>query len=300
MGGVLISSFDFLIGVDGGGTGTRVSVTSPDGKEFARGSSGPSGLAHGIDSAWASVLTAVSRAFAEFGQPQPPLERMAIGLGLAGVHNKQWASEFVAQNPGFGELVLETDGFTSLLGAHAGQAGAIVAVGTGIIGEALLPDGTRREVSGWGFPCGDEASGAWIGLQAVNYLQRVYDGRASGGKLAESLQAVCGTTRDALQIWLGAANQTTYAQLAPVVIAHAADDENVQKLLVRGATEIAEVAHALDPSEQLPLALCGGLVKVYTEYLPAALKARIVEANADSSIGAVWLIRHRLQGTQSC
>jgi glucosamine kinase len=29
---------------------------------------------------------------------------MAIGLGLAGVHNKQWAQEFVAANPGYAAL----------------------------------------------------------------------------------------------------------------------------------------------------------------------------------------------------
>jgi hypothetical protein len=36
--------YAYLIGIDGGGTGTRVQVVCSDGTELARGSGGPSGL----------------------------------------------------------------------------------------------------------------------------------------------------------------------------------------------------------------------------------------------------------------
>ncbi|MFZ3287574.1 MAG: ATPase, partial [Telluria sp.] len=42
---------EYLIGVDGGGTGTRVRLARADGTELAQGSGGPSGLAHGIGNA---------------------------------------------------------------------------------------------------------------------------------------------------------------------------------------------------------------------------------------------------------
>src|SRR5271165_7670240 len=132
---------EYLIGVDGGGTGTRVRVERFDGMELGRGSAGPSGLMHGTDKAWVAVLDAINRSFAEADVACPVRERMAIGLGLAGVHNQQWATEFLEKNPGFGEIKLETDAFCTLLGAHQGKPGAIIAIGTGSVGEALYSDG---------------------------------------------------------------------------------------------------------------------------------------------------------------
>src|SRR5689334_12988547 len=110
---------DYLLGVDGGGTGTRVrlAVARPaaDGAELSQGASGPSGLGLGIARAWDAVQQAAAVAFAAAGIEQPSLDRIAIGLGLAGVHNKQWAAEFVAANPGYAAIRLETDGYTTLM-----------------------------------------------------------------------------------------------------------------------------------------------------------------------------------------
>ena len=121
--------------------------------------------------------------------------------------------------------MLETDGFTTLMGAHCGEPGTIVAIGTGSVGQALLPGGEQREVGGWGFPAGDEASGGWIGLRAINHIEQVIDGRKPASAFAQAVIDACGGGRDAIQVWLGQASQTSYAQLAPIVIAHAGSDE---------------------------------------------------------------------------
>jgi len=210
---------EYLIGVDGGGTGTRVRLAGPDGVELAQASAGPSALSQGVAKAWTTILSAIGEACATADIGNPPLPCMAIGLGLAGVHNKEWAAEFVAADPGFAALALDTDGFTTLMGAHDGRPGAIVAIGTGSVGEAMLEDGTKVEVGGWGFPAGDEASGAWMGLRALNHIEQVLDGRVEGGAFAREVIAACGGNRDAVQIWLGRANQTAYASLARFVVA---------------------------------------------------------------------------------
>lgn len=287
---------EYLIGVDGGGTGTRVRIERADGSDVARGTAGPSGLMHGAEKAWAAVLDAVNAAFAEAGLSRPALDRMAIGLGLAGVHNKQWAAEFAAKNPGFRTIEVATDAFCTLLGAHAGQSGAIVAIGTGSVGEALLADGTRREVGGWGFPAGDEASGAWLGLQAINHAQHVLDGRRANSEFARAIIAAAGGDLNGLFNWLAIANQTTYAQLAPIVINFAGQDDIARAMMVKAGSEIAEVAHALDPSGLMPIALCGGLAAPMSEFLPQQLRARVVTPKADAAAGALQLIRQSLQG----
>ncbi len=287
---------EYLIGVDGGGTGTRVRVERPDGTKLGRGSAGPSGLLHGSANAWSAVLQAVDGAFAEAGLKRPELHHFAIGLGLAGVHNKAWAADFAAHNPGFAAVEVETDAFCTLLGAHQGQPGAIVAIGTGSVGEALLADGRRIEVGGWGFPCGDEASGAWLGLQAANHVQRTFDGRRPVSDFSHAVVAASGGDRDGMFRWLAAASQTTYAQLAPVVIKFATQDQWARSFMLQAGKDIAEVAMALDPSAQLPIALCGGLAAPMRDFLPENLRARALEPQSDAAAGALQLIRQRLKG----
>jgi glucosamine kinase len=281
---------EYFIGVDGGGTGTRVRLARADGVELAQGQGGPSGLAHGIDSAWRSIGDAVARAFAQAGIARPPLGTIAIGLGLAGVHNKLWAAQFAAANPGYAALRLENDGFTTLMGAHCGAPGTIVAIGTGSVGQALLPGGEQREVGGWGFPAGDEASGGWIGLRAINHIEQVIDGRKPSSAFAQAVIDACGGDRDAIQVWLGKASQTSYAQLAPIVIAHAATDDTARGFLLDAGREVASIAYALDPSGTLPLALCGGLGAPLRAYLPPELLARSVAPQGDAASGALRMI----------
>jgi len=305
---------EYLIGVDGGGTGTRVRLARNDGGAgvlLATGSGGPSGLMHGIEAAWSAVLEALHGAFSAAGLVRPALDRMAIGLGLAGVNNKQWAADFSASNPGFGDAVIETDAFTTLIGAHQGQPGVIIAIGTGSVGEVLTAEGKRREVGGWGFPASDEASGAWLGMRAITHAQQVLDGRAPGSDFSRALIHFCehgnqargahfDSHRDSMFAWLNSASQTSYAQLAPLVIQHAASDAAARQLVLAAGQEVARIAAALDPHGQLPSALCGGLAVHIQPYLPAPLQALVVKPHADAAAGALHLIDQRLKGKQTC
>lgn len=286
---------EYLIGVDGGGTGTRVRLARANGVELAQGHSGPSGLAHGIAQAWQSVGQAVGLAFAEIGVRQPAIGSVAIGLGLAGVHNPAWAQAFIAANPGYGALRLETDAYTTLMGAHQGLPGAIVALGTGSVGQALLPDGRQVEVGGWGFPAGDEASGGWLGLRAVGHMQQVIDGRRAHSAFAQALIEACGGNRAAIQGWLGQATQTSFAALAPIVLEHGASDDTARALLQEAGREAGAIARALDPSGQLPLALCGGLGEPLRPYLPPEMLARCGTPQGDAASGALRMIELHLK-----
>jgi len=293
----MTEKIDFLIGIDGGGTGTRVVIENATGIELARGVAGASGLINGASGAWQAILAAIENAFASIQQPVPELARIAVGMGLAGVHNKQWAREFLEKNPGFARLSLETDGITSLLGAHQGQPGVIVAIGTGSVGESLSRDGTRCEVGGWGFPVSDEGGGAWLGFNAVNHMQQVTDGREAGSAFSEAVFQHCGGSRDAVFKWLAAATQGSYAQIAPLVVQHATGENNPAAIhiLRNGAAEINKIALALDRTLTLPVALCGGLAQAYVPYLPQTLLNRLVTPHGDSVSGALLLIKREME-----
>jgi glucosamine kinase len=296
----------YLIGVDGGGTGTRTLLANAQGVELGRGSAGPSGLAHGADLAWLSILAAIADAFAQAGMTTPPLDQIAIGCGLAGVNNTQWAADFTAKNPGLAGLAIETDAGTTLLGAHQGQPGVVIALGTGSVGEVMQADGSRREVGGWGFPSSDEASGAWLGLRAINHVQHVLDGRSAPDALSAALIAFCAlesdpalSQKDAVFNWLGLANQTKFAQLAPVLIAQAGKVAKATQIMLAAGLEVEKMALALDPSLTMPIALCGGLAEPMRAYLPANLQARVIRPQADSATGALILVKNQFMNRLS-
>jgi glucosamine kinase len=282
---------DYLLGVDGGGTATRVRLADALGRELARASGGPSGLGLGTEQAWSNILAAVADAFQSIGSDVPALDRCAAGFGLAGGHNRAWLAPFVAADPGFAHIRVATDAFTTLLGAHAGSPGVVIGIGTGSFGEALLPDGSRRQAGGWGFPSGDEASGAWLGLHAARHAQCALDGRDQRGPLADAIIEYCGGNADALLEWCCRANQTMFAELAPFVFENAAVDRRALELLHRASDETVRLLAALDPYHELALAISGSIGIRLIPFLPSIVSKRIIEAQGDSAMGALLLIR---------
>lgn len=275
----------FLIGVDGGGSGTRVVLGDAHGRELALAASGPSGLGLGIERAWQAILAGCTEAFRQAGVA-PQWERCVLGCGLAGFNNPDWLAAFHAQAPKLAGLAVEHDAYTTLLGAHGGAHGVIVALGTGSVAAAADGVGECRIASGFGFPSGDEASGAWLGLRIVVYAQQALDGRAPLDALAQALlERVGAQDRDGLIVWLCNANQTAYASLAPIVIAHASHPF-AARLLKEAGEEIGKMITALDASGELPVALCGGLGQPLRDYVPQHLQARLRAPLGDSAHGA--------------
>ena len=275
----------FLIGVDGGGSGTRVVLGDAHGRELALAASGPSGLGLGIERAWQAILAGCTEAFRQAGVA-PQWERCVLGCGLAGFNNPDWLAAFHAQAPKLAGLAVEHDAYTTLLGAHGGAHGVIVALGTGSVAAAADGVGEYRIASGFGFPSGDEASGAWLGLRIVVYAQQALDGRAPLDALAQALlERVGAQDRDGLIVWLCNANQTAYASLAPIVIAHASHPF-AARLLKEAGEEIGKMITALDASGELPVALCGGLGQPLRDYVPQHLQARLRAPLGDSAHGA--------------
>ncbi|MEW9897895.1 BadF/BadG/BcrA/BcrD ATPase family protein [Chitinivorax sp. PXF-14] len=285
------NTIHYLIGIDGGGTRTRIQLADPSGRPLAYAECGPSALGQGVDKAWREIATGLDAVFAQLKVSGIPFHHCAVGAGLSGVNNASWARHFHDAAPAFAALSLASDAYTALLGAHDGGAGAIVIVGTGSIGLAQFTDGRRVETGGWGFPSGDEASGAWLGLHAIALAQRTLDGRASQTAFTRELIAQCGGSDAALLDWLGRAGQAEYATLAPVVVRHAQHDVQAQALMQRAGQEIAAMARAMDADEALPLALCGGLSTVMADYLPDALKVRTMPPRHDAVYGALLLAK---------
>ncbi|VWM12193.1 BadF/BadG/BcrA/BcrD ATPase family protein [Burkholderia lata] len=286
----------FAIGIDGGGTGTRAVLADRHGRELAQGRGGPSGLGLGIERAWASIGAACADAFTQAGHAFD-WSQCALGCGLAGVNNAAWLAAFRAQAP-LGALAVESDAYTTVVGAHGGAPGLIVALGTGSISAALDAAGACRIAGGFGFPSGDEASGAWLGVRALAYAQQALDGRVPRDAFANALLTETGAQdRDALVQWSCDANQTIYARLAPIVLAHRSHPV-AGALIAQAGDEIGKMIDALDPQQALPVALCGGLADALAPAVPARHAGRLRAPLDDSAHGALQLALQALRAVE--
>ncbi len=285
----------YLIGVDGGGTGTRVKLADLQGHILGLGDAGPSALGQGAEQAWRHIQQAVAAAAAQAGLANLAPSDCAIGLGLSGAGVPTQATEFLARQPGYAAVALDNDGFTTVLGAHAGQPGAVVAAGTGSVGEVLRRDGSRGLASGWGWIAGDEGSGAWLGLKAVRHACQAMDGRVPAGSLAQAVWAVAGSNTEAMLAWGALAGQHAYASLAPLVFDCVGSDPIAAGFVAEAVFELEKLAHALDHEASLPMALCGSIAVRLAPEFSAALRARCVPPQGDSADGGVHLVRGALQ-----
>lgn len=292
-------ALQYLIGIDGGGSGTRARLCNLDLKVLGQGHAGPSGLSQGIGQAWRHIHEAIGRAWIEAGLPPALPASCALGLGLAGANSPSLAQAFQAEAPPYAALLLESDATTSLRGAHAGRPGMVLAIGTGSVGEALTLEGQRVSASGWGFPSGDEASGAWLGLHAAQLAQQAMDGRRPAGSLAQAIWRQVGPSRQALLEWCADANQRLYATLAPLVFDCAATDPAASGLLHEAAGAVVQLADALDPSRELPVVVTGSVGLRLKPYLPPALLQRCVPAAGDAMDGALQNLRAHLAAATS-
>ncbi|WP_310387260.1 BadF/BadG/BcrA/BcrD ATPase family protein [Roseateles sp.] len=288
----------FLIGVDGGGTGTRVRLADLQGRVIGQGDAGPSALGQGAEQAWRHIQQAVQAAARQAGLADLAPHDCAIGLGLSGATVPSQAADFLAQQPGYALLALDGDGFTTVLGAHAGQPGAVVAAGTGSVGGVLRRDGSRGCVGGWGWIGGDEGSGAWLGLKAVRHACQAMDGRVPAGSLARAVWAVAGGRTEAMLAWGAVAGQHAYASLAPLIFDCVDSDSVAAGFVTEAVFELEKLAHALDPEASLPLALCGSVALRLAPNFSVATRARCVSPQGDSADGGLHLVSAALQRTE--
>lgn len=286
----------FLVGIDGGGSGTRARLADAHGRPLGSGRAGPSALGQGIAQAWRHVGDALDKAFADAGLPRAPEREIALGLGLAGIERPSRRDGFLAADPGFARCVLFSDAQTTLRGAFGGAPGIVIAAGTGSIGLVQRRDGAQRRVGGWGFPVGDEGSGAWLGQRAMQVAQGALDGRAVAGLLARGVWRLAGADAGSLLRWCEGAGQQAYAQLAPAVFdAARAGDPAAVALLDAGAAELARHIEALSIDDMtLPIVMAGSIGERLRDRLPPPQRARCVAPLGDSADGALALLRDAL------
>ena len=197
------------------------------------------------------------------------------------------------------EVAVTSDAVASHAGALAGEAGVVLAVGTGTVALAAGPGGTWARVDGCGPWLGDEGSGAAIGRAGLAAALRAEDGRGPATALTAAAVACYGVPVPALPGLIGSAAdpaRETARFAAPTVSAAGGGDPVAGLILDDAVAALLRTVHAAVARSGLPppvmLALLGGVLRTgpaFTERLHAAfctLPVRLTSPGGSALDGA--------------
>lgn len=288
-----------FIGVDGGASKCVVRLEDEQGQLIGRETSGPATIRFSINQAWASIHAALNKILNSHGiSLNDSHYKFHAGMGLAGCEIKEAYSAFLNQQHAFETLVVASDAKTACLGAHGGKDGAIIIVGTGLIGYQLEAGNVTR-VGGFGFPHDDKGGGAWLGLKAIGLALQWYDKRVQSSGLAEAVYDYFHQDIDHLVTWANNASSTEFATLAALVIHQSKKgDTSAINLLKVSAKTVLHIGNTLCKAQQavapLPVALIGGIAPFLEPYLDVALRTRLRPSQLTPDQGAILLVKDKV------
>ena len=168
----------FVIGMDGGGTKTKVCIMDLEGREvdvIFGGGMNINGLGR------EGVLRNMAEIFAELKNRCGDWSLLkAVCIGAAGISNPELreALQLSVKLAGIEvDPVIFGDQHAALYGAHCQGKGIILIAGTGSICFGLDGKGGEARTGGWGYLIDDEGSGYALGRDVLAAIAQAEDGR---------------------------------------------------------------------------------------------------------------------------
>ena len=259
-----------VVGVDGGGSKTRVIVADDAGSQLGEVVGPASAVRPGQAERSADVITAAVRdalASCEMTHVMPKV--LCVGVAGAGREPERQALwQALMSRELADEVVIHADFSIALDDAFGEGPGVLLVSGTGSVAFGRGPSGQIARCGGWGPVCGDEGSGQWVGRRALSVVTAAADGREPETALVGAvLTAAQVNETQELIAWAAQATPAQLATLAPVVSSVAeAGDLRANAIISLAVEEL--VLHVRTLSRQLfgderaatPVALTGGML----------------------------------------
>lgn len=231
-------------------------------------------------------------------------------VGTAGVRLPQtdaWMRQILSKCAG-GEILVCGDEEIALDAAFPGQAGVLAMAGTGSNVMGRTSRGEILNVGGWGPALGDQASGHWIGMQALRNACRARDFGQPTRLLDRVIRHWSASSLEEIVDIANRIPSPDFSQLAPIV-AECADlgDEVAHQVLELGGRLLGEDAaeafrhvRNLEPVAPMPgIAFTGSIlekVRYVRESMIDTIRRKlpsvsIVPQAVDPIQGALWRAR---------
>jgi N-acetylglucosamine kinase-like BadF-type ATPase len=271
---------DRLLGIDAGGSGSRVVLMA--GGEVTELPAGPPMNAL-LTNGFTRQLEKIIR---DSGAT-------AVGIGMPGMRSPRHAADVsrgLTRRCGV-RVRVTGDGETAQRGAFLGSSGIVVIAGTGCV--AVGRDGTRlARAGGHGFLLGDEGSAYWLGQAAARAALYWEDGMGGSEPIHRAVTATTGGTLDELIIKVNthSSERSVLSVLAPVLTALAETDPVAREIASRAADHLAALAFAvLERLGPLPVAGIGGVFNSRIIWDRFVSRTGAVRPMAPPAVGAALL-----------
>jgi glucosamine kinase len=305
-----MSDAEIVVGVDAGGSKTRVIVATGQGETLSEVVGTGSSMAPGNAEYCADIIAALVASALESAEHMGTAPKV-LYAGVAGTGREEEQIALQAALSGrdlADEVVVETDASIALADAFGDRSGVLLIAGTGSIAYGRSPSGMLARCGGWGVTFGDEGGGAWIGRRALSVVAAAHDGREPETALTGAILTAAQVNEvEQLIPWAIAADREALAALAPSVLAMAMQDDIRANSIVDMAVEelvlhVRALARKLfvDDRAAFDLALSGGLLhrgSLLRKRLERRLRAAVpgVSIHADDVDGARGAVKLALR-----
>lgn len=282
-----------LVGIDGGGSKCSAMIFNAQGEVLAQGVGGPANAARDLAKSLDAVIESIQHALKQGGFAADLMQHLHVGAGLAGACVSSVNAQLKAWQHPFASFKVSSDLMAACYGAHGGEDGALLIVGTGS-SAAHMHTQKLTQFGGHGFILGDKGSGAWFGRAAVSSTLEAMDGLIAFSDLHAMVKNKLNVDSTAALVQtMIAASPSEFASLAPEVLALAREGEvNALSLVTEGVAYLDKLCLRTLQDNTLPLALIGGLAPAIEPWLSLPVRQRIIRAKAGPEWGAMRLIHN--------
>ncbi|WP_232491844.1 BadF/BadG/BcrA/BcrD ATPase family protein [Novosphingobium kaempferiae] len=279
----------YFLGIDAGGSNCRARLIDAAGAVIGEGRSGTANARIGIEALYETLKDTADQAVAQAGLSPEQRSTVRAGMGIAGITRPGVREALAELDFGFASVAYATDAQIANLGAHGGQDGAILIIGTGSAAQ-LRVEGREFTIGGYGFPISDEGSGAALGLSAMRHALRALDGRTRKTPLSAAVTERFEHDTAQAIAWMDHATPRDYGTFAPLVMDYAeADDAIARSIVENAAGHIERFIETIFERGATRCTLVGGLAPRMKPWLRARTVSRLSEALGDSLDGALRL-----------
>ena len=298
------------VGIDAGGTKTRLLVRTNGGhEEFELRRDGVNLIRHGEEHT-AQLLVSLLHQTVKVNSGVPVC---AVVAGIAGAGEPAAQASLVnrirqlmgSAAPPIIEVI--HDGIIALETAFPQSSGMLMIAGTGSVVLARTHDGTLKRAGGWGYLIGDAGSGFAVGRRGVTAITHAADG-GPATSLGASLAKHFGIRERAALLAEVYTERWPLQHVAPIVLQASEEGDTVAREIVQeevlALAQQAQWLRQRTPALNPHLCLAGGMAQSahYRTMLQLALRSvlpdfRFSHQTQHSARGAASLARQIAEGT---
>lgn len=274
---------NYLIGIDGGGTSSRLLAMDLAGNELCS----CRGKSISLESNHATVvknnlLLLLNKMQSSFGLSLEHCLGMCVGTAGVDTEYTRLAMENMLDDLGMNfPIKVVNDSEIALYANTHGKAGIMIISGTGSIGYGLNEEKKTWRVGGFGYLVGDQGSAYWVGAKGIEAALMAYDHSKQDTCLINDFCKYLNLNSfDEILDFVYQKNKSDLAQLAYVVddarekkdaVAAQIMDEALDSLMLLISTLVRELNMK---GKQYPVVLGGGFL-MHTKWLNKSLRVRI-------------------------